>query len=457
MCIATRLSQFESMSGPCQSSGCIPREHPRIATRRDFLQVGAIGAFGLSLGHLLRARAETAETAGSKAHPKANAIIHIYLPGGMASQESWDPKLLAPIEYRGPLGTVRSKISGAYFSEHLSKTAQIADQIAVIRSMTHGEADHDRGTHNMFTGYRPSPALQYPSLGSVISHELGSRNNLPPYVCIPNMPTSFAGTGYLGSAFGPFSLGNDPVTKGFKVRDLSLPAGITEQRFDTRKAMRAVVDSHFSKLEKSDALDGMDSFYQRAYSMVSSVEARAAFDIEQEPEKLRDQYGRHEAGQRMLLARRLVAAGVRLVSLSYGGWDHHDNIKNGITNQLPKFDQAFATLIRDLADRGLLATTLVVVSSEFGRTPKINGTGGRDHYPKVFSVALAGAGIKRGYIHGSSDATGGEPDNDPVTVPNLAATLYGQVGIDFDKNLMAPGNRPVKIVKDGEIIQSLLS
>lgn len=375
----------------------------------------------------------------------------------MAAQESWDPKLLAPIEYRGPLGTVRTKISGVHFSEHLSKTSQIADQIAVIRSMTHGEADHDRGTHNMFTGYRPSPAIQYPSIGSVISHELGPRNNLPPYVCVPNMPTSFAGTGYLGSAFGPFSLGNDPATKGFKVRDLSLPAGVSEQRFDNRKAMRAVVDSHFSKLEKSDALDGMDSFYQRAYSMVSSAEARAAFDIEQEPEKLRDQYGRHEAGQRMLLARRLVAAGVRLVSLSYGGWDHHDNIKNGIGNQLPKFDQAFAALIRDLSERGLLATTLVIVSSEFGRTPKINGTGGRDHYPKVFSVALAGAGIKRGYIHGSSDATGGEPDNDPVTVPNLAATLYGQVGIDFDKSLIAPGNRPVKIVKDGEVLQSLLA
>jgi hypothetical protein len=323
--------------------------------------------------------------------------------------------------------------------------------------MTHGEADHDRGTHNMFTGYRPSPAIQYPSIGSVISHELGSQNNLPPYVCIPNMPTTFAGTGYLGSAYGPFSLGNDPVTKGFKVRDLSLPTGINEQRFNDRKAMRAVVDSHFSKLEKSDALDGMDSFYQRAYSMVSSAEARAAFDIEQESDKIRDQYGRNEAGQRMLLARRLVAAGVRLVSLTYGGWDHHDNIKNGITNQLPKFDQAFATLIRDLEERGLLASTLVLVSSEFGRTPKINGTGGRDHYPKVFSVVLAGAGIKRGYIHGSSDATGGEPDNDPVTVPNLAATLYGQVGIDFDKSLLAPGNRPVKIVKDGDIIQSLLS
>lgn len=414
-----------------------------------------ISSLGLSLGGLLQRQAAAAGNPSLKA--PASSIIHIYLPGGMAAQESWDPKLLAPVEYRGPLGTVKTKIEGAHFSEHLAKTAQVADRLSVIRSMTHGEADHDRGTHNMFTGYRPSPAIQYPSFGSVISHELGSRNDLPPYVCIPNQPTNFAGTGYLGSAYGPFSLGNDPAAKNFKVRDLSLPEGVNEKRFQDRKSMRAVVDAHFSQLEKSDALDGMDSFYQRAYSLVSSEKARAAFAIESEPDKLRDQYGRNEAGQRMLLARRLVAAGVRLVSLSYGGWDHHDNIKAGISNQLPKFDQAFAALIRDLEDQGLLATTLVVVSSEFGRTPKINGTGGRDHYPKVFSVALAGAGVKRGYVHGSSDVTGGEPDSDPVTVPNLAATLYNQIGIDYDKNLLAPGNRPVKIVKDGEVITSLLS
>lgn len=443
------------MSRPNGPSWCGSPEHSWFRSRRDFLQVGAIGALGLNLGRFLELRAQA-----NDAKPKnavAQSVIHIYLPGGMAAQESWDPKLLAPLEYRGPLGTVKSRIDGAYFSEHLSKTAQIADRITVIRSMTHGEADHDRGTHNMFTGYRPSPAIQFPSFGSVVSHELGSRNDLPPYVCIPNMPTTFAGTGYLGSAYGPFSLGNDPATKEFKVRDLSLPDGISEKRFSDRKEMRQIVDAHFSQLEKSDALSGMDSFYQRAYSMVSSDKARAAFAVQDEPDKLRDQYGRNEAGQRMLLARRLVAAGVRFVSLSYGGWDHHDNIKNGIGNQLPKFDQAFAALIQDLDDRGMLDNTLVLVSSEFGRTPKINGTGGRDHYPKVFSVAMAGGGAKRGYIHGSSDVTGGEPDQDPVTVPNLAATIYQQLGIDYEKALLAPGDRPVKIVKDGEVVTGLLA
>ncbi|MBI3867667.1 MAG: DUF1501 domain-containing protein [Verrucomicrobia bacterium] len=448
------------MPKPYRPSWCNSSEHLWRPSRREFLQVGSLGAFGLTLGRFLELQARGASVVDGKAkskEPAAKSVIHIYLPGGMAAQESWDPKLLAPLEYRGPLGTVRTKIDGVHFSEHLSKTAQMADRITVIRSMTHGEADHDRGTHNMFTGYRPSPALQFPSFGSVVSHELGSRNDLPPYVCIPNLPTTFAGTGYLGSAFGPFSLGNDPAAGDFKVRDLSLPDGITEKRFNQRKEMRAIVDSHFSQLEKSDALAGMDSFYARAYSMVSSEKARAAFSIKDEPDKLRDEYGRNEAGQRMLLARRLVAAGVRFVSLTYGGWDHHDNIKNGIGNQLPRFDQAFATLIRDLDERGMLDSTLVLVSSEFGRTPKINATGGRDHYPKVFSVVMAGGGVKRGYAHGASDVTGGEPDHDPVTVPNLAATLYQQIGIDYEKALLAPGDRPVKIVKDGEVVTGVIA
>ena len=255
---------------------------------------------------------------------KAKSVINIYLPGGMSHQESFDPKITAPIEYRGPLEAIKTKIDGAYFSENLKETAQIADKITVIRSMTHGEAAHERGTHSMFTGYRPSPAIQYPSLGSVVSHELGPRADLPPYIIIPNQTTPFAGTGYLGAAFGAFALGSDPATDNYSVRDLTLPSGIDAQRFAERREMRSVVDAHFSALEKSDALDGMDSFYQRAYAMISSEKARAAFDIKAEPKKLRDDYGRNAAGQRMLLARRLVEAGVRFVSLTYGGWQHHE-------------------------------------------------------------------------------------------------------------------------------------
>jgi hypothetical protein len=322
--------------------------------------------------------------------------------------------------------------------------------------MTHGEADHDRGTHNMFTGWRPSPAVQYPSIGSIVSHELGSRNDLPPYVCVPSQPNSFAGTGFLGSAYGPFSLGADPANGGFKVRDLNLPGGVDEKRFAQRREMREVVDAHFSTLEKSDSLAGMDSFYQRAYAMMSSEKARDAFDIKKETDKLRDEYGRNAAGQRMLLARRLVEAGVRFVSLTYGSWDHHDNIRNGVGGQMPAFDQAFAALIRDLDQRGMLASTLVLVTTEFGRTPKVNNTAGRDHYPKVFSIVMAGGGIKQGLVHGSTDPTGSEPDSDPLQVPDYAATVYQLLGIDYEKTLMA-GTRPVKIIKDGEVAKALLA
>ncbi len=432
---------------------CNSPDHAWRPSRREFLHVGAIGGLGLSLGGLFRLQAGTAPAKTAA----AQSVISIYLPGGMAAQESFDPKLLAPIEYRGPMGTVKTKLDGVYFSEMMKETAKVADKICVVRSMTHGEADHDRGTHNMFTGYRPSPAIQFPSLGSIVSHELGSRNDLPPYVCVPSMPTNFAGTGYLGSAYGPFSLGAEPSSKEFKVRDLTLPAGIDEKRFADRREMRSAVDAHFSALEKSDALEGMDSFYNRAYSMISSDKARAAFSLKDEPDKLREEYGLNTAGQRMLLARRLVEAGVRFVSLSYGGWDHHDNIKTAMTNQMPGFDTAFASLIRDLDRRGMLDTTLVMVTTEFGRTPKINATTGRDHYPKVFSICLAGGGLRKGHVHGTSDPTGGEPDSDPLTVPDLAATIYNQLGIDFTKPLLAPGNRPIVIVKDGEVQKGLLA
>src|SRR5437879_2478904 len=337
------------------SEGCFcgSPEHGLRPSRRDFLYVGFLGTLGLTLGDWLKLQAQAAEpgapakgVAGKE--PAARSVIQIYLPGGCAAQETFDPKIYAPIEYRGPLGSFPTKLPGVHFAEHLKNTAAIADKIAVVRSMTHGEAAHERGTHNMFTGYRPSPVLTYPSFGSVVSHELGPRENLPPYVCIPNEPTPFAGTGYLGASYGPFSLGADPAKGDFAVRDLALPKGVDEQRFDRRRQMRAAVDEHFSRLEKSDALEGMDSFYQRAYSLISSAKARAAFSINDEPAKLRDAYGRNEAGQRMLLARRLVEAGVRVVSLSYGGWDHHDNIKNGMAGGLPVFDQAFAALINDL-------------------------------------------------------------------------------------------------------------
>jgi len=425
--------------------------HPR-PTRRGFLHVGVLGGLGLTLGDYFRLQAAEPVKEG-----KAKSVIHIFLPGGMAHQESFDPKPFAPIEYRGEMGTIPTKLDGVVLNETLKQTAQIADKITICRSMTHGEAAHERGTHNMFTGYRPSPALTFPSMGSVISHEMGVRNNLPPYVCIPSMPTNFAGSGYLSSAFAPFSLGSDPANGNFTVQDLKLPGGVDEKRFTTRKNLLEAVNDHFATKEKSDNLDAMDTFYARAYSLLSSEKARAAFDINAETPAIRDEYGRNAAGQRFLMARRLVAAGVRFVSLTYGGWDMHNAIKQGMAGQMPAFDQAFAALIRDLDRTGQLDSTLVMVSSEFGRTPKINATAGRDHWPKVFSVVLAGGGIKKGSVYGTSDATATEPENDPLTVEDLAATVYHCIGIDHEKKLMAPGSRPIDIVREAVVRKDLLA
>ena len=430
--------------------------HFRPRSRREFLYVGLVGGLGLSLGNYFKLRAEEKALTDAIA-PKAESLIHIYLPGGSAHQEMWDPKPLAPIEYRGPLGSIETAIPGIRFSENLKHTAKIADKITVVRSMTHGEAAHERGTHNMFTGYRPSPALQFPSMGAVVSHELGSRNNLPPYVCVPSQPNEFAGSGYLSSAHGPFSLGGDPANKGFAVRDLNMHAGITPERFDRRRGILNTVDEHFRTVEKSDALTAMDSFYQSAYALVSSKEAREAFNLAAEPEKIRNEYGMNDAGQRMLMARRLVEGGVRFVSMTYGGWDMHANISKGIEKQVPPFDQAYAALITDLDRRGMLDKTLVMVSSEFGRSPKINKDAGRDHWPRVFSVAFAGGGFKRGLVYGASDPTGSEPDHDPLTVENMAATVFNQLGIKPEKKLMAPGNRPIDIVRGGTVMTDLLA
>jgi hypothetical protein len=426
-------------------------------SRRSFLTVGAVGGLGLTLTDLLSVQQARAE----KKHydfieAKADSVIHVFLPGGMAQQESFDPKPFSPIEYRGEMKSIKTN-TGEVISETLPRLAKLADKYAIIRSLTHGEAAHERGTHNMFTGYKPSPALLYPCMGSVISHEYGPRHNLPPYVCIPNQPNEFAGSGYLSSSYAPFSLGADPASGGFTVRDLNLPGGVDEERFSRRRSALEAVNDYFDKKDKSDKVAAMSTFYERAYSLVSSPEAREAFDLNKEDAKLRDSYGRNQAGQRLLMARRLVAAGVRMVTLTYGGWDFHNQITAGTRRLMPALDQALAALISDLEQRGLLERTLILVSSEFGRTPKINGTAGRDHWPKVFSVMLAGGGIKGGMIYGSSNATASEPETDPVSPGDLATTVYNQLGIVADKELMAPGDRPIEIVDGGKVLQPLIA
>ncbi|MEE2937039.1 MAG: DUF1501 domain-containing protein [Planctomycetota bacterium] len=425
--------------------------------RRGFLTAGTFGGLGLSLPQLMWMQQAAAEQKHYDfIEAKAKSVIHIYLPGGMAHQESWDPKPYSPLEYRGEMKPVKTN-TGEIFCQSIPKLASIADRLCVIRSMTHGEAAHERGTHNMFTGYKPSPALKYPSFGAVVSHEYGPRKNLPPYVCIPNQPNEFAGTGYLSSSYGPFSLGSDPASSGFKVRDLDMYSGVDEARFARRQDALATVNKRFSSMTNADNVKAMSTFYERAYNLLGSPEARLAFDLSKEDDKMKDAYGKNQAGQRLLMARRLVEAGCRLVTLTYGGWDMHQGITAAMNRTMPPLDQALAQLILDLEQRGLLDTTMVMVSSEFGRTPKINKDAGRDHYPKVFSVMLAGGGIKGGSIYGSSNATASEPEFDPVGPEDLATTMYHQLGIVADKELMAPGDRPIEIVDGGKVLKEIIS
>lgn len=416
--------------------------------RKDFIRVGAAGC--ISLPQLLKAQEQNSA--------KATSVVQIYLPGGISHQDSWDYKPNGSTEYRGPFNGIKTKIADVQFGELLKETAKISDNLTVIRSMTHGEAAHERGTHNMLTGYRPSTALSYPSFGSVISHELGNRNNLPAYVLVPNQFAPENGTGYLSTKFGPFALGSNPEDPSFVVKDLNTPKDIANKQLDRRRALLGAVDDHFKTRESHvDAIKAMDSFYNDAYSMISSTQARESFELSKEPDTIRDAYGRNAAGQRLLLARRLVEAGVRMVTVTYGSWDHHSNLKGAYESNMVNFDRAFATFINDLKQRGLLESTLVMVTSEFGRTPKINNTNGRDHWPKVFSTVLAGGGVKAGYAYGTSDALASEPDSDPVTPQQFAATMFHLIGISPRKKLMTPDLRPVEVVYEADPIEKILA
>jgi hypothetical protein len=423
--------------------------------RRNFIQIGSIGGLGLTLGdyNALKADSKIDDNA------KAKAVIYIYLPGGYAAQETFDPKPLAPEEYRGSIDSIETKIPGERFSKYLPKTAGISDKITIIRSMTHGETAHERGRHDMFTGYKPSAALTYPSFGSITSQQLGVRNNLPPYIAIPTIADEYAGTGYLSHSYSPFTLGSNPEDANFKVRDLSLPEGINRERFEDRKRILSVVNnSNFVRNNSgNDNLLAVEEFYDNAFAMLDSKSATDAFDLSKEDDKMKDKYGRNAAGMRMLLARRLVEAGSRFVTVTYGQWDMHQNIENGIKNSLPAFDQAYSALINDLDEKGMLDSTLVVVSTEFGRTPKINTDGGRDHWPKVFSIAMAGGGIKRGLVYGKSDQTATDVFEDPVKVEDFGATIYDLLGIDYTGHLYAPGDRPVKIIDGGKPIKGIIT
>ena len=416
--------------------------------RREFLRVGA--AAGICLPTMLRSQDAT--------KAKAKSVIQIFLPGGIAHQDAWDYKPYASSEYRGPFAGIKTKIDGVHFGALLQNTAKVSDNLTVIRSMTHGEAAHERGVHNMLTGYKPSTALTYPAFGTVINHELGGKNNLPAYVLVPNQFAPENGTGYLSTRYGPFAVGANPEDPSFSVKDLKSPVGVTDETFNRRKALLNVVDDYFKTRESHvDSVKAMDAFYSDGYSMISSTQAREAFELSKETDAMRDAYGRNAAGQRLLLSRRLVEAGVRMVTVTYGSWDHHSNLKGAFESNMLNFDKAYAMLITDLKQRGLLDSTLVMITSEFGRTPKINQTNGRDHWPRVFSTVLAGGGTKAGFAYGTSDALAAEPETDAVTPSQLAATMFHLMGIDPRKKLMTPDLRPIEIVYEQDPIEEILA
>jgi uncharacterized protein (DUF1501 family) len=422
------------------------------ATRRRFLSDGF--AAGLGLGFVRPA--DLLAAAATRRAARAEAVIHIHLEGGLSHLDTFDPKPEAPLEIRGPFGSVKSKLDGEPFGELVPKLAAVADQLTVVRSFTHTEADHDRGQHSVLTGYQPSPAIEYPSLGAVVAHELGGRNDLPAYVCVPSVGRSF-GAGYLSSAYAPFAVGGNPAARDFAVRDLAPPKDVDAARTARRRSLQQRLDAHFETLGDADAVRAIESYYQQAYALIDSPKARAAFDLAAEPEAQKERYGRRPLGMGCLLARRLVAAGVRYVAVPRGGFDHHSQLVNSLPTAMADVDQAVAALVADLAASGLLASTAVLVTTEFGRTPRLNADAGRDHWCKVFSVVLAGGGFKAGCVYGASNAGGAEPERDPVRPADLAASLFTLLGIDPGKRLLAPGNRPIDLVRDGRVEPGLLA
>ena len=434
-------------------------------TRRELLgsglRVGLLSALGLGLTDLFAltgaANAQT-PVAVAGAGATAQSCVLIWLGGGASHLDTFDLKPDAPREIRGAFQPIETNVKGIRISEHLPNLAKVADKYTLIRSVTSPEAAHERGQHYMMTGFEPLPGFAVPSYGSVAAQQLTRRGAIPPYIAVPS-PVTYGGAGFLGAALDPFSPGGDPNDGGFKVRDLELPSGVTKERMDRRRSLRDAVDSAFSRFEKgSDPARTVDSFYDQAYKLLASEDARAAFDLSKEKPELRDAYGRNTLGQSLLLSRRLIEGGVRFVSVNTGGWDTHGNGFNALKDAtLPPFDKGLAMFLTDLETRGLLKSTLVFVVGEFGRTPIINRDGGRDHHSRCFSVLMAGGGIRGGTVVGASDSKGFEPSERPVKPEDLSATIYSCLGIDYTQSISSPEGVRVTLSRGGRPVEQALA
>lgn len=422
--------------------------------RRDFIRVGMLGTAGLGLADFLRLA-----DAGEVKNAKATAAIFINLAGGPSHIDSFDPKPEAPEEYRGEFKAIRTNVPGLELCEHLPKLARCADKYALLRGVSHSLTEHQMGTRYVNTGNRPIPSLEYPGYGAVVSKELPSPADVPPFVAIPKTPQV---AGILGVEYAPFSTQAIPrAGQPFTVRGMILGADQTAEKLGRRRELLLGLESSFRDFEKdSDLLKGMDRFSHRAHDILRSPRAARAFDISREPASMTKLFADHPLSQSCLLATRLVEAGVRFVSIDHGGWDTHDKNFEQLKNKLlPELDAGLAGLLAALELKGLLSTTAVFVTGEFGRTPRISRQRvGRDHYPRAMFVILAGGGMKCGQVVGASDARAEAPaEGNGISPDDVAATFYHSLGIDARKEYRTPSGRPIAIVRNGTIIRQLVS
>lgn len=433
--------------------GCCDR-----LSRRSMLKIGSLALGQLTLADALRQQSQAATSAGSS--HKEMSVILLWQGGGPSHLDMWDLKPDAPSEFRGTFQPISSNLKGCDVSEHMPQVAKICDKLAIVRSTTHGDSGHESASHFLLTGYPPTndiPSNEVPSYGSIVAKEMGPVTpKFPAYVTVPRPPKNSAAA-YLGVAYNPFDTQGDPNSNDFSVRNLKLPGGLNSEQMESRLTLLKRFDRLRRDIDSSGLIEGMDTFAQQAWDMVTSPQVQKAFDLKQEDAATRDRYGRNTVGQSTLLARRLIEAGVRFVTIDTGGWDSHaNNFESLKKDKLPAFDQYYSALIEDLDRRGRLDTTLILLWGEFGRTPRINPGAGRDHWPNVFTTVMAGGGLRVGQVLGASDARAEFPKERPISPQDVLATMYKQLGIDRDITYVNDANRPVPILNYGQPIKELV-
>jgi hypothetical protein len=424
--------------------------------RRDVLRVGVAGLLGMSLPDALRA--ESLNPPGPRVKKPATGVIQIWLSGGPATIDMWDQKPDAPEEIRGEFRPIATTAPGVSICEHMPGLARVMDRSMLVRSLGHSISAHGPGTIYMATGNRPGPSLDYPAVGALAARLLPPRKGIPPYITFAALKDGAPGIGpgYLGAAYAPFAVEGDPLKGTLQSRGVSLPSEFTPSDLLSREALRDRFDRGLRALESAEVMASLDRFHRQAAEMLLSDRVRAALDLSREPAAMRDDYGRTPLGQGVLAARRLIEAGARFVTLGFGGWDTHSGNFGLLRNRLlPPLDEAISTLIRDLESRGLLDETIVVCAGEFGRTPQVNGSAGRDHWSRSMAVLLSGGGFPGGVAYGATDDRGTAPTRAACSPDDLAATLFQRLGFGPRHEVRSTGGRPIPILREGRCLEGL--